>query len=187
MRKNLAFGGKRTPICRLPFPQPSHYAEWAIQHLHCPTVQLELPIEFSFYSDRFSLASTLYNSVNGPFFLSIYGSVVLLFVLSRFLSFLILYTAGRTLWAGDQPVARPLPPHRTRPTQNKRMPQVEFETTIPVFERAKTVHLFICSELPASEFASLLTTLHGSNTENTLPLLLHHATAQALYSCWGTT
>jgi hypothetical protein len=45
---------------------------------------------------------------------------------------------------GDQPVARPLPAHRTAQTQNKRkqtsMPQLGFEPTIPVFERAKTVH-----------------------------------------------
>jgi hypothetical protein len=33
--------------------------------------------------------------------------------LGRFFSFLILYTVGRTPWTGDQPVARPLPTHRT--------------------------------------------------------------------------
>jgi hypothetical protein len=47
-------------------------------------------------------------------------------------------------WTGDQPVARPLPTHITTQTQNKRtqtsMPRVGFEATIPVFERAKTVH-----------------------------------------------
>jgi hypothetical protein len=32
-------------------------------------------------------------------------------------SFLILYTVGRTPWTGDQPVARPLPTHRTTQTQ----------------------------------------------------------------------
>jgi hypothetical protein len=51
---------------------------------------------------------------------------------------LILYTLG------DHPVARPLPTHRTTQAQNKRtqtsMPWVGFETTIPAFERAKTVH-----------------------------------------------
>jgi hypothetical protein len=36
------------------------------------------------------------------------------------LSFLIFYTVGRTPWMGDQPVARPLPTHRTTQTQNKR-------------------------------------------------------------------
>jgi hypothetical protein len=62
----------------------------------------------------------------------------------RFFSFLILHTVGRTPWTVDQSVARPLPTHRTTQTQNKRtqasMPPVGFESTIPVFERAKTVH-----------------------------------------------
>jgi hypothetical protein len=55
-----------------------------------------------------------------------------------------LYTIGRIPWTGDQPVARPLPTHRTTQTHNKRtqpsMPRVRFEPTIPVFERAKSVH-----------------------------------------------
>jgi hypothetical protein len=63
--------------------------------------------------------------------------------LGRFFSFLILYTVGRTPWMGDQPVARPLPTHRTTQTQNKRtqtsMTLVGFEPTIQVFEQAKTV------------------------------------------------
>jgi hypothetical protein len=58
--------------------------------------------------------------------------------------FLILYTVGRTPWTGDQPVARPLPTHRTTQAQNKRietsMPRVGFETTTQAFEGAKTVH-----------------------------------------------
>jgi hypothetical protein len=53
---------------------------------------------------------------------------------------MIFYTVSRTPWTGDQPVASPLPAQ----TQNKRtqtsVPQVEFEPTIPMFERAKTVH-----------------------------------------------
>jgi hypothetical protein len=44
---------------------------------------------------------------------------------------------------GDQPVARPLPTHRTAQTQNKRtqtsIPRVGFEPKISVFEQAKTV------------------------------------------------
>jgi hypothetical protein len=60
-----------------------------------------------------------------------------------FFGFLILYTVGRTPWTWDQPVARPLPIHRTIQTQNKRtqtfMPRMGFEPTTPVFERAKTV------------------------------------------------
>jgi hypothetical protein len=58
--------------------------------------------------------------------------------------FLNLYTVGMAPWTGNQPVARPLPTHRTTQTQNKRtqtsMLRVGFEPTIPVFERAKTVH-----------------------------------------------
>jgi hypothetical protein len=55
------------------------------------------------------------------------------------------YTDGRTPWTSNQPVARPLPTHRTTQTQNKRthtqtsMPRVGFEPTIPASERAKTV------------------------------------------------
>jgi hypothetical protein len=33
--------------------------------------------------------------------------------LGRFITFLILHTVGRTPWTGDQPIARPLPIHRT--------------------------------------------------------------------------
>jgi hypothetical protein len=47
--------------------------------------------------------------------------------------FVILYTVGRNPWTGDQPVSRPLPAHTS-------IPQVAFETTTPVFERAKMVH-----------------------------------------------
>jgi hypothetical protein len=61
-----------------------------------------------------------------------------------FLQFIYLYTVGWTPWTGDQPVARPLPTHRTTQTQNKRtqtsMPRVGVEPTVPVMERAKTVH-----------------------------------------------
>jgi hypothetical protein len=57
--------------------------------------------------------------------------------LGRFFSFLILYTVGRTPWTGDQPVAGPLPTHRTAQTQNKRtqtsMPKVGLETHDPSF------------------------------------------------------
>jgi hypothetical protein len=65
--------------------------------------------------------------------------------LGRFFSFLILYTVGRTPWTGDQPVARLLPTHSTTQTQNKltqtSMPQVGLERTIPLVQRAKTVHV----------------------------------------------
>jgi hypothetical protein len=78
-----------------------------------------------------------------------YLSIYLLMALQPFVgpwplfSFLILYTIGRIPWTGDQPVARPLPIHRTQ-IQNKRtqtsMAQVGFEPPITVIERAKTVH-----------------------------------------------
>jgi hypothetical protein len=59
--------------------------------------------------------------------------------------FLNLYAVGRTPWMGDQPVARPLPAHRTTQTQNEStqtsMPGVGFEPMIPVFARAKTFHV----------------------------------------------
>jgi hypothetical protein len=63
--------------------------------------------------------------------------------------FLNLYTVGRTPWMGDQPVARPLATHRTTQTQNKRIQtsihRVEFDPTILVFGRAKTVHALDCA------------------------------------------
>jgi hypothetical protein len=47
---------------------------------------------------------------------------------------------GRTPWTRNQPVARPLPTHKTTQTQNKHthqtsMPCMEFERTIPASER----------------------------------------------------
>jgi hypothetical protein len=72
-----------------------------------------------------------------PECISLSMGLQLLLDLGRFFSF------GRTLWTGDQPVTRPLPAHRTAPTQNKRtqtsMPWVGFEPTTPMCERAKTV------------------------------------------------
>jgi hypothetical protein len=59
--------------------------------------------------------------------------------LVAFFSFIILYTVGRTPWTGNQPVARPLPTHRTAQTQTY-MPRVGLEATTPAFERVKTVH-----------------------------------------------
>jgi hypothetical protein len=64
--------------------------------------------------------------------LSLYGSIALV-NLGRFFSFLSIESAG-LLGQG--------PAHRKAATykQNKRMPRVEFELTIQVFERTKTVH-----------------------------------------------
>jgi hypothetical protein len=69
--------------------------------------------------------------------------------LGRIFSSLILYTVGRSLLTGDQPVARPLPTHRT--SLNKRtqisMPWMEFEPTTPEFVREKTVHASDCEAI----------------------------------------
>jgi hypothetical protein len=58
--------------------------------------------------------------------------------------FLNLYIVCKTPWTGDQSVARPLTTHRTTQTRNKctqtSIPRVVFEPTIPLFERAKTLH-----------------------------------------------
>jgi hypothetical protein len=78
------------------------------------------------------------------FFLFIYGSTALLLDFGRFISFLILYTVGRTRWTVDEPVARPLPTHGKTEIQNKRtqtsIPRVGFESTTTTLERAMTVH-----------------------------------------------
>jgi hypothetical protein len=71
----------------------------------------------------------------------------------RLFEFLNLHTVGRTPWTGYQPVARPIPTHRTTQTQNKRtqtsMPRVGLEPTFQVFELANTVHVqtaeIVCS------------------------------------------
>jgi hypothetical protein len=84
----------------------------------------------------FDAVGTWYLSLNGS--TNFVGSWPLFQFLDLF------YTIGRTHWTGDQPVPRSLPTHRTTQTQNERtqtsMSQVDFEPTIPVFERAKIVH-----------------------------------------------
>jgi hypothetical protein len=90
--------------------------------------------------------SVYYHRPIKPIYLSIYLWLYSpLLGLALFFGFFIFYTVGRTPWTEDQAFARPLPSHRTAQLQNKRtqtsMPQVGFEPTIPVFERAKTVHV----------------------------------------------
>jgi hypothetical protein len=72
-----------------------------------------------------------------------YGSTALCWALAA-ISVPWSYRVGKTPRTGDQPVARPLPTQGTTKPQKKRtqtsMPWVGFEPTIPVFERAKTVH-----------------------------------------------
>jgi hypothetical protein len=57
--------------------------------------------------------------------------------------FRILYTDASTPWTVDQPVARPLPTHRTKETQNKSIQtsrlRVGFEPRTPVFKIEKAV------------------------------------------------
>jgi hypothetical protein len=74
-------------------------------------------------------------------YLWLYGSLL---NLGRFFHFVIIYTVGRTSWSRDQWFGRPLPTHRTtqhrlKSTQTS-MPRLGIYPTIPVFERAKTVH-----------------------------------------------
>jgi hypothetical protein len=70
---------------------------------------------------------------------------------------------------GDQPIARPLPTHRTTRTQNKRkqasMPAMGFEPTISVLEQAKTVHA-------SGRTATVATTeLHPKNSMECGPIV----------------
>jgi hypothetical protein len=64
--------------------------------------------------------------------------------LGHFFSSSIPYTVCRTPRRGNQPVAKPLPTHRTTKTQKKRtqtfIPRVGFEPTIPAFKQVQTVH-----------------------------------------------
>jgi hypothetical protein len=105
--------------------------------------------KMKYYLNLRLFSATPASSVCLPIHLSIYLSIYIwlyspLLDPGSFFSFLILYTAGRTSWTGDQPVARPLPTRRIIQTQNKcrqiSMPRVGFEPTIPVFERAMTDH-----------------------------------------------
>jgi hypothetical protein len=86
-------------------------------------------IKFMFFHDVFFKFLYMF-TYSSP--LSIYGSPALCWALAAF-QFPNLYTVGRTPWTCDQPVARPLPTHRTALTQNKltqtSMPLVGFEPT----------------------------------------------------------
>jgi hypothetical protein len=91
---------------------------------------------------KFRICLSIYKKIKHlSFYLWLYSPLV---DLGRIFSSLILHTVGRTPWTEYQPVARPLHTHRTAQTQNKSMQtsmlQVGFESTIPIFERAKTVH-----------------------------------------------
>jgi hypothetical protein len=88
-------------------------------------------------SYRLCIHSLIHSSINDS--TAIVGPLPLLQFRNRF------YTDSMTPWTSDQPVARPLPTHRTTQTRNKRIHRhqclwVGFESMIPAFERAKTVH-----------------------------------------------
>jgi hypothetical protein len=76
--------------------------------------------------------------------------------LGRFFKLLILCTICRAPWTVDQPVASPLPAHRTAQTQNTRtqtsLPLVGFEPTITAFERPETVHASECGATVISHY-----------------------------------
>jgi hypothetical protein len=53
-------------------------------------------------------------TIGHAFFWYYYGSIALCWAFCLFFCFFILYTVGRTLWKGAQPVAKPLPTHRIK-------------------------------------------------------------------------
>jgi hypothetical protein len=77
---------------------------------------------------------------------------------------------------GDQPIERPLPTHRTIQTQNKltqtSMPQVGFEPTTPVFERAKIVHALDSAATVIGDFTSYVN-IKSIPTKLTLSKLIY--------------
>jgi hypothetical protein len=99
------------------------------------------PVYLRIYSSIYiSIHSCLNQSINLSIYLWLYSPCGPL----PFFQVLNLYTVGRIPWAGDQHIARPLPTHTATQTHNKciqtSMLRVGFEPTIPVLERAKTVH-----------------------------------------------
>jgi hypothetical protein len=89
-----------------------------------------------------------------------------LWPLFQFLDF---YIVGSTPWAGNQPVARPLPAHRTTQPQTF-MPQVRFEPTITASEQANTVRDLDC--------AATVTEVTGCLNEISLGLLVPLVTGE---------
>jgi hypothetical protein len=91
---------------------------------------------------RLSICLSVSQSASLSVYLSIYGSTALFLDFAAiFFQFLDLLHS-RYPWTGDQPVTSPLPSRRTAERQNKciqaSMPQVGFELTTPVLERAMT-------------------------------------------------
>jgi hypothetical protein len=80
-----------------------------------------------------------------PFSLALWGTGLL----SQFHDY---FTDGRTPWTSDQPVARPLPEHRTTQTQTKPTNLVsELRKTVHALDRSATVTgnigIYICTNL----------------------------------------
>jgi hypothetical protein len=115
--------------------------DWISAFLNCLSL-LQLTPQFYFClqvsectsiatQKKANLVSTLqYRLFRMHSILSLHGSTALLLDLGQFFSFLILYTVCRTLWKGDQPVARLLPTHRINAHRN---PCLEWDSN-PLFQ-----------------------------------------------------
>jgi hypothetical protein len=128
----------------------NHISDWHIVliwhstfHLDHKRILISCFQSFLIFFVYLPIYLSIYLSIHPSIHLSIYDSTALS-GLRRLFKFLNLYTVGRTPWTGDQPIARPLPTHRTTQTQNKRiqtsMRRVEFEPTVPAFQRVKIFH-----------------------------------------------
>jgi hypothetical protein len=124
-------------------------AQNSVNCLMCPKICWKflyyiLNLQNIFRNEICHVQCTTHNTVIPFCRLTVYGSTALCWTLAVFSVSWSFYTVGRTPWKGDQPVARPLPAHRTIQTQNKStqtfMSPVGFEPTIPASKRAKTVH-----------------------------------------------
>jgi hypothetical protein len=107
----------------------------------CLFIYLSLSIYLRIYR---SVYLSSYLSIYPSIHPSIHGSTFLSLDLGRFFSFLILYRGGRTPWMGISSYqGRYL--HTEQYRHNKRthisMPRVGFDPMIPVFERAKAIHV----------------------------------------------
>jgi hypothetical protein len=121
-----------------------------------------------------SIYLSLYLSIYLSVYLSIYLSIYLSMALKPFVgpwqifSFLIFYTIGRLFRRGISLSLGRYLHKRTTQTQNKQtqtsMPQVGFELTIPVFDRAKTVHALAHAATVIGEFSDQWSEIYHSVT-----------------------
>jgi hypothetical protein len=81
------------------------------------------------------------------------------------------YTDAKTPWTSDQPVARPLPTHRSTQTQNKctqtAMPRLRFEPTIQAFELANIIHALDRAAIVIGPIRSIPTINRNENKRST--------------------